>query len=212
MTPRNWALTGGALVLAVVLGVYTWSCRARGREQTATAQAAQHTTAATAAAAQGGVYGQQLEVAQQATQKAEARAKAADARVAGLQAEVARLRAAAAYPPVPGAVPGVPGDQPAGGPPDLAPLVAAQDELIKAQDARHETDEQEKADLRTSLDLAVKRGDAFQAAHEEDQKAMAAQRVAHEAALSMARAERWKGRIEGLVVGLGAGYVAGRLM
>ncbi len=169
------------------------SCVAQRQVDAAMAQADQHHQQSTIHAAQGGVYDQQAEAR-------EAALKDAEAKVASLRTEVARLRRAA---PPAETHPGPAADQPVDPPVDLAPLVAKQDELIAAQDV-------EITHLRAqTLDLTRAR-DAWR----QSAQASAAEAVQLRAALAAkegsARAERWKGRIEGLVVGVGIGYVGGK--
>jgi predicted negative regulator of RcsB-dependent stress response len=211
MIARSWVIAGAAALAMGVAGVYGWGWWARHREQVATGQAGQHNTAATSAAAQGGVHDQAAAAQAQTVREAQARAEAANAEVARLRAALARVRPGGVGAPVPPAVPGVPGDQPAGAPADLAPVVAAQAELIQAQDARHEADQQVIGALQVQVvDLTAAR-DAWRMAAQEREQEATAQRIAQEAALSAAKAERWKGRLEGLAVGFGSVYLAGRL-
>ena len=212
MTVRSWALAAAAVVLAVVLGVWTWSCRARHQEQAASAQAAQHNTAATTAAAQGGVHDQAAAAQAQTIHEAQARAEAANAEVARLRAALARVWPGGAGTPVSPTVPGLPGDQPGGAAPDLAPVVAAQDELIQAQAAQHEADQVEIGALQLQVTTLTAARDAWRTAAQEREQEATAQRIAHEAALAAAGAERWKGRIEGFLVGAAGGYLTGRVM
>lgn len=220
MIPRRWLLTAAALVGLAVAGVYGRSWWFRYREQVAAAQAVQRNTAATVAAAQGGVHDQAEAVQAQTVREAQARAAASNVRADAAEREVARLRDALARvrpggagAPVYPAVPGVPGDQPDGAPADLAPVVAAQDALIKGLDAQHEADKaQHEADQQVIgalqlqvVDLTAAR-DAWRTSAQEREQEAAAQRIAHEAALHAARAERWKGRFEGAP----SGYLIGK--
>lgn len=194
MTTRSWILAGAAALALVVVGVYGRSCRARHQEQVATTQAAQHATAAVAAAAQGVVH-------DQAAQAHVPTIQADDAAVSRLQAEVARLRAALAHPPVPPAVPGVPQPDPSSLP--VVPLDGAA-ALDQAKDALIEAQGKEIADLKVLVvDLTAAR-DAWRTSAQEREKEAIQERLARVAAQGAAKAERWKGRFEGFAVGVAA--------
>ena len=76
-------------------------------------------------------------------------------------------------------------------------MIAAQDQQIQ--------------DQAQQILVLTARGDSYKAAWEASAQEASSLRLAHEAALHLAHAERWRGRIEGLVVGLGVGYVGGKL-
>lgn len=124
----------------------------------------------------------------------------AKAEVVRLRGEVARLRKGSAP-----QAPSLP-DTPDTVAPlvDLAPLVARQDELIQAQDRQI-------AGLEASLQTVTASRDHYKAAFEDESRARTAQTLALEASLANAKAQRWKGRVEGFVVGLGSGYLGGKL-
>lgn len=88
------------------------------------------------------------------------------------------------------------------GPSDEAALA---DQIIEAQDEQIAALKVEVVELRSALDLKDK------ALRISEQRARALE-IARDARESAIKRNRWLGRLEGLVVGLGAGYVAGRVM
>ena len=180
------ALLGACLV---IFGLWGRSCYLRHEAKQQAAQSDRHDQAGIIHAAQGELHDQQAD-AKTPTLEADA------AEVTRLRAEVARLRKAAAP-----KAPVVTELQPL--PPPVL-LEDAKDQLIDALT-------KENVDLKAAL-AEYKAGSAsWKAAYGESQKALACLRIAHEAQLAAIKAERWKGRIEGFAVGLGTGYVTGRL-
>jgi len=122
-----------------------------------------------------------------------------DARIASLKAKrksaptATSLGASAAALPSVGTVTG---------PSDEAALA---DQIIAAQDEQIAALKVEVVELRAALDLKDK------ALKISEQRARALE-IARDARESAIKRNRWLGRLEGLVVGLGAGYVAGRVM
>ena len=90
----------------------------------------------------------------------------------------------------------------AAGPSDEAALA---DQIIEAQDEQIAALKVEVVELRAALDLKDK------ALKISEQRTRALE-IARDARESAIKRNRWLGRLEGLVVGLGAGYVAGRVM
>ena len=88
------------------------------------------------------------------------------------------------------------------GPSDEAALA---DQIIAAQDEQIAALKVEVVELRAALDLKDK------ALRVSEQRARALE-IARDARESAIKRNRWLGRLEGLVVGLGAGYVAGGVM
>lgn len=128
----------------------------------------------------------------------ESEVKDRDARIASLKA---RLRHAPSLPPA--------GQTDSGG---IAPAVEdpnaageIRDQIITAQDDQIAALNSEVSDLRTALDLK----DQALVISEKRARALEIARDARESAI---KRNRWMGRLEGLVIGLGAGYVAGRVM
>ena len=173
---------------ALVLGLCGWSCAAEHRSNAHTAKADTHQTARVVAAAEGAVYDQ--------TAEAQAKDNAARAaEVARLKAEVARLRAT----PRPAEPVGMPAPEL-----DLSALVEAQGALLQAQD--HEI-----GGLKAELETVKKARDSWKRSAEEGGREALQLRAALAAREGSLRAERWKGRIEGLAVGFALGYGTGRL-
>ena len=182
---------------ALVLGLCGWSCAAEHRAKAHTAKAYTHQTARVVAAAEGAVYDQ---TAQAQAQEDAARA----AEVARLRRELARLRAS-----LPGPDSTAPAAQPDAAEPvsttlDLAPLVAKYEELTQAQD-------REISGLRAEVATLTRARDSWKRAAEEGGREALQLRAALAAREGSLRAERWRGRIEGLAVGVALGYGAGRL-
>ena len=123
----------------------------------------------------------------------------ANGEIERLRGEVARLRKATAAPVV---VP-TPTPDPASVA-DLAPLVAKLDELNAALTVQNDN-------LRKALDLEHHAYLEASAAYQDERKARAASEMALQAQLAAVKASRWQGRIEGFAIGVGSGYVAGRL-
>lgn len=122
--------------------------------------------------------------------------------VARKVAELARLRAAlpasggpvlpdAPEPVVPGVV-------------DLAPLVHQQDEVIASQSVYITGLEARVSDLTTSRD-------AWRQSAADREREAAGLRIALEAQKALTKSALWKGRFQGLAVGLATGCIAGRL-
>lgn len=96
------------------------------------------------------------------------------------------------------------------GTPDLSPVVERQRELIAAYEVGKLASEQftkgletKIADLTISRDLHIKRAEA-------GEREAAGLRVALEAQKSLTKNALWKGRLQGLAIGLGTDYVIGR--
>ena len=184
--PLAFALVGVALV--VVAGVWTWQHHEQGKANQAQAIDTQNHQEAIRHADQAASLDAQ---AQEASKTVDASADL----VAKLRGEVARLRKAAAAPVVQPAAPAVA---------DLAPLVAKQDELIQALTV-------ENAGLKKALNLEHAAYLQSYAAYQDECKARNASEMALKAQIAANKASRWQGRIEGFAIGIGGGYVAGRL-
>lgn len=206
MTPFEWGITlpkwikpTVAGVVLVMAGLYGRSCYLDHKAKAAAFQAAQHDQVGTNHAAQGAVYDSQA-AAQNPTIQAD------DAEIQRLRVEVARLRkaSAAVNTPINPIPKPVQEPQPVGVPVDLAPLVAKQDELIEAQ-------AKQIGDLKANVLTLTAARDSWRSAYTEEHKARECDRIAMEAQMSAIKAARWKGRIEGFAVGLGSGYIGGKL-
>lgn len=128
-------------------------------------------------------------------------AKDAQARVDQLRAEVARLRvpkpaspAAPTVEPVSPVLPSV----------DLVPLVAKLDELVQAQD--HEI-----SALKGQLETVTHARDSWRLTAESSGREALQLRASLAAKEGLIKGALWKGRVQGLAVGIGSGYLAGRL-
>jgi hypothetical protein len=121
--------------------------------------------------------------------------------VARKVAELARLRAAYnaplvdPIPPEPVLVPT--------GVADLAPLVRKQDQVIASQSVYITGLEARVSDLTTSRD-------AWKRSSEDREREAAGLRIALEAQKALTKSALWKGRFQGLALGLAGGYTAGR--
>lgn len=203
MTPFDWGISLPkwikptiAGVVLVMAGLYGRSCYLDHKAKTAAIQAAQHDQAGINHAAQGAVYDSQA-AAQNPTLQAN------DAEIQRLRMEVARLRKKPSVPD-PAPIPWNPAPNPIPPPVDLAPLVSKLDELNQALT-------KDNTDLKTNILTLTAARDSWRSAAGEFQREAAFLRIAHEAQLSAIKASRWKGRVEGFAIGLGSGYVIGRM-
>lgn len=150
-----------------------------------------------------------------------ATAQQSDAKVAGLEAEVAHQKAALAgllgerealrrnlaaqVPTLPSnpdpAVP-VPGPPSA---PDVRDALIAKDAEVIAEQARVIESQG------VQLDQIATSRDQWKLASEERAREAAGLRIALDAQKSVANSGKWVGRIQGVAIGIGAGFVAGRL-
>ena len=194
-TPRR--LLYGAVAVAVLYGgLWVTSCATQARSaRKVEAAAAVHVQAESHAAA---AAAQDPRIAD-----LEARLKAERVASAGLHAdserlhaEVARLKAEAQ------------GQQ---GSPDLQPVVTALEAEIGALRLEVQGLQQELVTRDDLLKVRSAAAESWKAAYQQSAKEAALLRCAHEAQVAALKAERWKGRIEGLAVGIGVGYVAGRI-
>lgn len=195
MTPRALGYGIAALIMAGILGYVAGTRHASTSATTQIKQADKHHEAAIANAAAGAIYDQQANQ-QQAVIASDSAA------VSRLRAEVARLRQTAPtplpHPPVPS-----PDPQPVPPPLDLAPLVSKQDELITALT-------KEIMDLKSQVNTLTLARDSWRSSAKESAKESIQLRAALAAQAGAMRAERWRGRLEGLVLGIGSGYATGR--
>lgn len=200
MTVTTPMRIAGACIIA---GAYLWfafgarSCVGQHQATVAVQKADEHKAAAATDAAQGAAHDQEA-----AAQAPIVWKDAAE--VARLRATLARLRQAPPAAPVPPPAPGTPEPQPVAPPVDLAAVVAQQDLLIAAQDKQL----QDQAGQIKTLTLAR---DSWRLSAQESAAEAAQLRSALAAKEGVLKAQRWMGRIEGLAVGLGVGYVGGRL-
>lgn len=132
----------------------------------------------------------------QANQLAEARADVAR-KLSQLAAYRAALPASPAVDPV--------SDEPIfPGVVDLAPLVRKQDEVIQAQSHYIQGLETKITDLTMSRDL-------WKSSEEARSREAAGLRIALEAQKSLTKGALWKGRIQGLAIGIAGGYLYGSI-
>lgn len=192
------SLIGACLVIG---GLWAHSCYNRREVANQTQQADQSHASAIVHAAEGTVYDAQAQA--QADEL-----KAAAAEVARLRAEVARLRSAAAPVPAPPQAPVLPEPEPVSmpvsAPVDLTPLVAKLDELVKAQD-------REIGGLKAQVATLTSARDAWKLTAQNSGREALQLRAALAAQQGLTKNALWKGRIQGLAVGLGTGYIVGRL-
>ena len=184
-------------VCLVVGGLWAHSCYNRREVANQTQQADQSHASGVVHQTEGTVYDAQAQA--QADEL-----KAAAAEVARLRAEVARLRRAAAQVPAvsqPAAVP-EPAPTPTQPPVDPA-LVAKLDELVQAQD-------REIGGLKAQVMTLTSSRDSWKLAAQDFQRAELQTRAALAAQQGLTRNALWKGRLQGLAVGLGTGCVIGR--
>jgi len=194
MNPIMKWLGIAALALGCGWAVFRFEAgHATAKVAAAVAQAEQQHVAAVASAAQGAVYDQQVQAQAPKIQND-------SAQVAALRAQLAALRSRPVPPP---AAPG-PDPQPVAPPPDLVAVVAQQDLLIKAQDVQIQ-------DQAVQIHTLTLDRDAWHTAYDSSSKEASLRQIALEAQIAATKASRWQGRIEGFVVGIGAGYLGGKL-
>lgn len=181
-------LTVAALLItngATAWGILSWQQRA---QQAAVAQAqavAQaHVQQATAHATEGAHASDQAQA--QATVN-----QASSREVSRLRAENAKLKADLEAKPDPVTVE------------DLQPRVAKLEELVDAQDKHI-------GGLTLELDLTRESRDQFRLAFEDERRARVTTEMALQAQIAANKNALWRGRIEGLAVGIGAGLLVRR--
>lgn len=188
----HWPFAAVALLLAIWVLIVMRGCSAQRQVARDVVQAQAQHEQAVIHAAQGASHDQEAQTLQAKI--------AADAQlVAQLRRQLARQNAAPV--PVPPA-PGAPDPQPVVAPD--SPVPDSRDALIQAQDQQI----QDQAAEITTLTLSR---DSWHAAYDSEAMASTARRLAMDAQMAAMKAERWKGRFEGLAVGLGAGFVAGKV-
>ena len=188
MTPyRIVACVAGALALAYV-GLTVHGCAKQ-------AQAQKQSINAAVATGEAQTHAQQ---AQSLDAQAEAQAKAIQDQDQIISDLRAKLAAKSKPSPAPSAVPDVP----------AVPVVddadSLKDQLIEAQDKQITS-------LKGEVMTLTTQRDHYRAAFEAENTARVATEMSLSASLALAKTERWKGRLEGLAVGLGAGYIGGRI-
>lgn len=185
------ALAAVLLVLYGVLGII--SCHAKRVVKAQTAVATGAAQSAEVHAAQGATLD---EVAAQR----DAELAKAQAEVAFLKAQLAKLPA-----PLPPSAP-LPKDDPAKDAEILQDRqrIADQEAVLEAQDRQIEALKAQTVTLQASAT-------AWKGAYQDEAKRSAALELALKAQIAANTTATWKGRIQGFAVGIGAGYVAGRL-
>ena len=193
-TPRR--LLYGAVAVAVLyggLGVTSCVTRARASRKVEAASAVhvQAVAQASAAAAQ-----------DPRITELEGRLKAERGTSAGLHAESERLHAEVAR---------LKAEAQGQDHPDLQPVVTALEAETGALRLEVQGLQQELVTRDDLLKVRTEAAESWKAAYQQSAKEAALLRCAHEAQVAALKAEQWKGRIEGLAVGIGVGYVAGRI-
>ena len=142
----------------------------------------------------------QAVAADQARLEFQNKAKASNALVAQKNAELAKLQAdlAASHQPV---VDGTPG---------LANAYAKALEVIEVQKADKAIDQEKIEALGRGIELWKASSKSWQASAEAREQEAAGLRIALEAQKSLTRGALWKGRLQGLAVGVASGYLVGR--
>jgi uncharacterized small protein (DUF1192 family) len=190
MTRLKIALGIFAGLCLLALGFGAWQGMREGKEGQGVQKADQHHEAMVVAQAQAVI----------SDQKAEDRKptlKANSDEVARLKAELAKVKA------------GIPSDGPSAESvptyPDLRPVVAAQDQLIQAQDHQIQGLQAQVLDLTSARD-------SWRTSAKDSQQEAVQLRAALAAKDGLIKGALWKGRIQGFAVGIGSGYGAGRLI
>ena len=196
MNPRVLSAVFGVCVLIAGLGALSLfdSCKSK----------VVHEAEQAAAVAQGEANAHQQ--AAQAIPSHEAVLGNAQAVVDQARAEVARLRkqleAASRVQPPSEASAG--SSDPAPVAPDLGELVRSQGTLIEAQDGQIKA-------LKLALQDETSRSGEWKAAFEAERRRSAGLEIALAAQKSISKSDCWLGRVEGLALGIGVGYVGSKL-
>lgn len=186
----------GLLALCLAVGGGYWYAQHKAAQVVQESEARANVAKGEADASKSQALAKDKEIEVKDVDLAAARAEMAQ-RIAELARVKASLHAAPATPPVVHDQPIQPGVV------DLAPLVKLQDEVIRAQSEVVAQQETKIINLTASRDL-------WKGSSEAREREAAGLRIALEAQKSLTKGALWKGRIQGLAVGLGAGYLAGR--
>ena len=95
--------------------------------------------------------------------------------------------------------------------PEHAALDQAKDEYIGSLENETQSQKELISSLETAVDKWKLSSNNFEAALEEERRARRAEQIASSAALKGVKVARWRGRLEGFLVGVGLGYAKGRL-
>ena len=200
MTAKNIAIAGG-VVLALVVGIYLldghYSKKVLDQQaiaQEAVGKAAQLETEAKNAKQDAKVAEDTAEVISQKLVKTEADVKRLKQRVSELAS-------------VPQSVVTVGGEVT----PGHVALDKAKDEYIGSLENETQSQKELISSLETAVDKWKLSSNNFESALEEERRARRAEQIASSAALKGMKVARWRGRLEGFLVGFGAGYVKGRM-
>lgn len=199
MTAKNLAIAGG-VVLALAAGVYLLDCYYSKKmldqqaiAQEAVGKAAKLETEAKNAKTDAQIAEETAEVISQKLVKT-----TADNVV--LKKKVASLSQAAGPVVLGGEIT-----------PEHVALDAARDEYIHSLENETQSQKELISSLETAVDKWKLSSNNFEGALEEERRARRAEQIASSAALKGMKVARWRGRLEGFLVGFCAGYVKGRL-
>ena len=200
MTAKNLAIAGG-VVLALVAGVYLldghYSKKVLDQQaiaQEAVGRAAQLETEAKNAKKDAQIAEDTAEVISRKLVKAEADVKRLKQRVSEL-ASVSQ------------SVVTVGGEVT----PEHAAIDKAKDEYIGSLENETQSQKELISSLETAVDKWKLSSNNFEGVLEEERRARRAEQIASSAAIKGMKVARWRGRLEGFLVGVGAGYVKGRM-
>ena len=200
MTAKNLAIAGG-VVLALVAGVYLldghYSKKVLDQQaiaQEAVGRAAQLETEAKNAKKDAKIAEDTAEVISQKLVKTEADVKRLKQRVSELAS-------------VPQSVVTVGGEVT----PGHVALDKAKDEYIGSLENETQSQKELISSLETAVDKWKLSSNNFESALEEERRTRRAEQIASSAALKGVKVARWRGRLEGFLVGVGLGYAKGRL-
>ena len=216
MTLPVWVKPLGFVLL---LGLCLWfmlyakTCTAQKKLAKDTALAAALASEGKADQAAEALHAQQVSCFQAQQAKDDAQSTALAARVAEAKRRLAQQSAPQLpAPAAPSALPQVPTAKPLETPLDLAAVVARQKELIGALEAQHDNDVvrlKDRDDVISAQSLELASAHAAEKAFQAQAIQEHAARVAAEGA---AQSSRWMGRIEGVAVGFGGGFILGKVV
>lgn len=198
MTPRSSHILLAFGAVLVVLGLTVFALDAYHKRQSAQAETASHV-----AAGEANAHVQQA----QAIPDHSKELQSAKDDVARARAEVARVKRILAanqghaVPDQPGPSPALPQ---AVDPDPRDSVIASQDVLIKAQD-------QQIKGLEIALSDKTRQSDEYKAAFEAERRRAVGLEIALATQKKVNESSKWIARFEGFAIGLGSGYVAGRL-
>lgn len=194
MTRQGYLLAGGVMVLGLTFGAGYW----QGQRSSAVATT-QAENQANVAKVERDAFEAQAKAKDKTIESKDAAIMADKRSLARANAEIQRIKE---LPPIVINGPGTP---------DLRPVVERQKQLIDAYEVGKRSNEVYIKDLESkNFDLTCSR-DLWKASTEAGKREAVGLRIALDLQKSLTKGALWKGRIQGLIVGLGSSYIAKRI-